>query len=91
MKAISIKALPEYKIAISFDDGVNGVIDLAELVEQGIFKKLQEGEIFFNVYLTECSIAWSDELEIDVLNIYAELLNKDPEDFLKSDYCYASN
>ncbi|MDF3079348.1 MAG: hypothetical protein K0S09_3237 [Sphingobacteriaceae bacterium] len=84
MKAIEVKALSDYKIAISFEDGTKGETDLSQLVEQGIFRELKDTTKFANVYTTGYSIAWNDELEIDALTIYAELLNRNPEEILKS-------
>ncbi|MEJ7780456.1 MAG: DUF2442 domain-containing protein [Daejeonella sp.] len=91
MKVIKVMALPGYKIDVSFEDGVHGTINLKELVRQGIFQELQNEITFSNVYTTGYSIAWSDELEIDALAIYSELLNKSPEEVLKSPYRYAPN
>jgi len=91
MKAIKVKPLPGYKIDVSFEDGVHGIINLTELVQIGIFQELQSEILFSKAYTTGYSIAWSDELEIDALTIYAELLNKSPEEVLKSPYRYASN
>jgi hypothetical protein len=91
MKAIKVEALNDYNISIGFEDGIKGVVNLQELVEQGIFQILKDKKKFSKVYTTGYSIAWSDELEIDALTVYAELLNKHPEDVLKSAYHYASN
>lgn len=91
MKVISVKALSKYRISVLFEDGVNGDVDLSKLVEKGIFAELKDRNLFSKVYSPGYSIAWSDELEIDSLAIYAELLNKQPEDVLKSTYSYASN
>lgn len=83
MKAIRVKAVSGYKVAVWFEDGANGQIDLSELVRHGIFMELRDESRFAQVYTTGYSIAWSDELEIDALTIYAELLNKNPEEVLK--------
>lgn len=80
MKVMDVKALPKYMISVLFEDGIKGMIDLGELVEQGIFKELTDETLFNKVYTTGYSIAWFDELEIDALTIYAELLDKQPEE-----------
>lgn len=90
MKVVHVQALTKYDIAISFDDGVQGIINLDELVSKGIFQTLKDEKLFSRVYTTGYSIAWSEELEIDALAIYAELLNKQPEVVLKAS-SYASN
>lgn len=78
MKAIDVQPLSDYKIKVVFDDGVSGVVDLHELVEKGIFQHLKDEKAFRNVHTDGASIAWSEELEIDADNIYAEILNVEP-------------
>jgi len=69
MKATKAKATGKYKINVSFDDGVCGTIDLKDLVQKGIFRELRDPILFAKVYTTGEAIAWSDNLEIDALNI----------------------
>ncbi|MDB4924738.1 DUF2442 domain-containing protein [Mucilaginibacter sp.] len=91
MKAISVNALPEYKLQLTFDDGVSGIIDLNDFIGKGIFLGLRDEQFFNKVYTTGYSIAWNDELEIDVIAAYAEIVNKKPEDILSADLNYAAN
>jgi len=76
MKAISVSALPDYKIQVTFDDGVSGIVDLKHLIGKGVFSDLKNPELFNKVYTRGYSIAWSDELEIDMIAIYLEILNR---------------
>ena len=91
MKAIEVKAIEEYKIKVTFDDGVSGVIDLSEIVQKGIFRQLKDKNAFQNVYTDGIAIAWSDELEIDADNIYAEILNTEPADLLHTPSFHAAD
>ena len=91
MKAVKVNALPGYKLQVTFDDGISGVIDLNELVKIGIFSPLQNQELFSKAFTTGYSIAWSEELEIDAVAIYAEIVNKNPEDILSDTLVYAAN
>jgi hypothetical protein len=75
-KQVSIvKAMPGYKLHVAFDDGISGIIDLKDFISKGIFSVLNDEQLFNKVYANDYSIAWSDELEIDSLNVYAEVLN----------------
>jgi hypothetical protein len=76
MKVQEVKYITDYNISIKFDDGVNGTIQLSDLVQKGIFKVLQDKSEFAKVYTNGYSIAWSNELEIDATNIYVELTGK---------------
>jgi hypothetical protein len=91
MKITEVKYLSDYKIELSFEDGVSGSIDLSELVEEGIFMILKDKEQFARIYSTDYSIAWSEELEIDVAELYAEISGKSPQAFFDSNSTYATN
>ena len=91
MKITEVRYHSDYKIELSFEDGVTGSIDLSELVEQGIFKILKDKELFARIHSTDYSIAWSEELEIDVAELYAEISGKSPQEFFDSNSTYATN
>ena len=76
MKVREVKYIADYTISIKFDDGINGTIQLSDLVQKGIFKLLHDKNQFAKVYTNGYSIAWSNELEIDANTIYAELTGK---------------
>lgn len=91
MKVLDVTYLKDYSIHVLFEDGVNGDVCLNDLVELGIFKVLKDHSLFAKVYSTGYSIAWSDELEIDSISIYAELSGKDPAGIFPSTPNYATN
>ena len=70
MKVQEVKYITDYTITIKFDDGVNGTIELNDLVQKGIFKVLQDKNQFAKVYTNGYSIAWSNELQIDATTIF---------------------
>jgi hypothetical protein len=90
MKISGVNSIGNYTIQIEFEDGVKGLVNLAELVRTGIFAVLQDEEQFARVHSTGYSIAWSDDLEIDAATIYAELTGKAPFDYF-SHGTYATN
>ena len=81
MKVQEVKYIADYTINIKFDDGISGTIQLNDLVQKGIFKVLQDKNLFAKVYTNGYSIAWSDELEIDATKIYSDLTGKILEKF----------
>ena len=91
MKVQEVKYIADYIISIKFDDGVNGTIELNDLVQKGIFKVLQDKNQFAKVYTNGYSIAWSNELEIDATTIYAELTGKHFGEILSPKLFHASN
>lgn len=91
MKATNVKAIGNNKIEVAFDDGIHWVIDLAYLLQKGIFRALTNPTLFANVYTTGEAIAWSDELEIDALNIYSKIAKKDPSELARKYFAHAAD
>jgi hypothetical protein len=52
---------------------------------------LKDEEKFKQVFFTAYSIAWSDELEIDLRTVYSELGNKDPKEVILTNSQYAAD
>lgn len=90
MKAISVIPLPEYQLQVTFDDGVSGVVDLKDLLQTTVFSVLKDEQRFNKVGFDQSAIFWSNEMEIDLRNIYMELGNKSFDD-LFGNFKYASN
>ena len=41
-RAVNVKALPDYRIFVEFDDGVQGEVDLSALSGKGVFQAWDE-------------------------------------------------
>jgi len=91
MKAIDVKVIGDYKIKVVFDDNTSGIVDLSYLTQKGVFRELQNPVIFAKVYTTGESIAWSHDLEIDALNIYAKLVKKVPSELARKYFVHAAD
>jgi hypothetical protein len=69
-----VKPLPGYRIQLSYPDGVEGVLDLSEMVKKGIFQRLQDPSAFELVHIGEHGqVAWSEHLEICPDAAYKEI------------------
>jgi len=91
MRAIDVKAIGNHNISVSFNDGISGIVDLSDLIQKGIFRDLQDPIFFAKVYTTGEAIAWSDDLEIDALNIYAKIVKKEPSEFAHKHFTHAAD
>ena len=91
MKVSDVKYLKDYIISITFEDGIVGTIDLSDLVNQGIFSVLKDKEQFSKIFTTGYSIGWSEELEIDIAEIYSEISGKNSGEFFNTNISYATN
>jgi uncharacterized protein DUF2442 len=65
IRPVSIKALPNYRIFISFSDGEEGEIDLSDLAGRGVFEAWNDYGAFEQVHIGPLrEIQWSDEIEL---------------------------
>jgi hypothetical protein len=80
-RPVQVKALPDYRLWIKYADGVEGEIDLSELVGKGVFALWQDPEAFAQVYIgCDGQIAWSDEIDICPDAAYMTITGKKPEE-----------
>lgn len=91
MKLLSVHYERGYCLAVHFEDGVKGEIDLTELVSKGIFQSLKDVSQFKKAYSTCYSIAWTEDLEIDALNVYLQLTGKNLQEINQTEITHASN
>lgn len=91
IKAISVNALGKYKIHVSFNDGTDGILDLASLSGKGVFISWDVDDNFNKVFISEDSgvISWPEEIDIDVYNAYFQINNINPSDYFQSEKKYA--
>jgi Protein of unknown function (DUF2442) len=75
LKPIEVKALEPYKIWIRYSDGVEGIIDYADIAGQGIFKKWEDPQFFKSVFIVDewGGISWPQELELDPVVTYQQV------------------
>ena len=80
-KPIAVKALPNYRLWLRYEDGAAGDVDLAHLVGKGVFKLWIDLQAFEKVYISQHgTIAWSEEIDLCPDALYLELTGKKPED-----------
>ena len=77
--------MPGYKIAIEYDDGVKGEVDLGHLVGKGVFALWDDPDAFAKVYIGEHGqIAWSDEIDLCPDTLYIKITGQSPEELYPS-------
>ena len=76
-KIIEIKALENYRLFLKYNDGVEGIIDLSDLVGRGVFVKFNDIGFFNNVWIGEGGApTWNNELDIDPYKPYLDIMGK---------------
>ena len=68
-RIIQCKAKPNYLLWIKFADGLEGEVDLSDLVGKGVFKAWESKDFFNKVKIdTLCgTVAWGEEIDLDPL------------------------
>lgn len=74
----AIHPLEGYQLHLIFEDNIEGIVDLAELVDfTGIFEPLQNREYFLSVRVDSDlgTICWDNGADIDPVVLYAKVSN----------------
>ncbi|MEO5946475.1 MAG: DUF2442 domain-containing protein [Chitinophagaceae bacterium] len=74
-KVITAISKGKYNIHLSFEDGVEGIVDLSDMAGKGIFTAWDKDDNFNKVFIEKESgaIAWPGNLDIDTLNCYIQI------------------
>ena len=82
MRRIStVKVLRDYRLELSFDDGVCGKVDLSELVGKGVFAMWSDRHAFEQVQIgSGGELVWGDRIDLCPDALYLKATGKKPED-----------
>lgn len=70
-------ALDGYKLALTFNDGVSGVVDLSALKGKGVFEYWNDENNFKKFEIIGNALTWNENLDIDADSFYLQIINKD--------------
>jgi hypothetical protein len=74
VKALTV--LPDYRLAITFQDGTSGVVDLSTLTtasECGIYEALKDPMVFGQARLELGVVTWPNGADLDPAWMYEQL------------------
>jgi hypothetical protein len=81
--ALEVKALPDFRLRLRYDDGIEGVVDVSDLIGRGVFAAWEEPGFFERAHVApHGAIAWSEEIELCPDALYLRLTEQSPEDVL---------
>jgi len=93
MKIITARILKRFKVHLLFENGVSGIVDLADFVGEGVFKAWLEPGLFEQMRVTQFgALEWPGDLDLCSDSLYLKLTNKSPEELfplLKRELTYA--
>ena len=74
-EVVRVRALPNYRLAVEFRDGVSGTIDLSGELEGEIFEPLRDEALFRQAKVDEFgAIAWPNGADLAPDALYAEII-----------------
>lgn len=70
-----VEALPSFRIYVQFEDGTEGIVDMAKYLERdcGVFKVLRNVETFNAAHVEQGAVTWPDELDLAPDRMHEEL------------------
>lgn len=82
MRRVSqVRVLKDYCLALTFDDGIRGVVDLSALVGRGVFALWQEYGAFERVRIgSSGELVWEDRIDLCPDSLYLKVTGKQPEE-----------
>ncbi len=77
----AIKPLDNYRLWVRFSDGVEGIVDLSDLVGKGVFALWNDHREFQKARIGPSGeIAWDDQVDLCPDAIYLKITGRRPED-----------
>lgn len=74
---VAVEARDEYRIWLRYSDGVEGEVDLSDLVGRGVFEAWWEPGFFEGVHISERrTIAWNEDIEVCTDAMYLEITGR---------------
>ena len=74
VRALSV--LPEWQLAVTFNDGTSGIVDVSVLVNEpdaGVFEALRDPGFFASAYLDCGAVAWPNGADLAPDAMYKEI------------------
>jgi len=62
---VSVRPNEDYSITVSFEDGVEGVLDMKPYLDFGVFKKIKDYEHFRRVQVEYDTVEWECGADLD--------------------------
>ena len=81
VELVDVKPLSDFRLALRYDDGTEGVVDLSHLAGKGVFQAWHRSGFFEDVSIgSGGEIRWDDTIDLCPHALYMQLTGKSPED-----------
>ena len=77
-KIVACRPLSHYRVWIRFDDGLEGEVDLSDLVGKGVFEAWRSVPFFNQVRIDPRTdtLAWGDDIDLDPYALRKKIVKK---------------
>ena len=82
---VSVQPLPEHRLRVTFDDGVDGIVNVAQMVQfTGVFEPLHDPDFFakVNVNAELGTVYWPNDADLDSDVLYATITGVPIPDYI---------
>ena len=80
-KILEVRALPDYRLWLRYQDGVEGEVDLSDIAGRGVFSAWNDRRFFESVRIDDSgALVWGEDLDLCPDAIYLRLTGKTPEE-----------
>jgi len=84
---VAVQPLDRYKLHLTFEDDIEGIVDIAELIEfTGVFEPLRDRAYFAQVTVNPDlgTICWDNGADLDPDVLYSLVANQSLPDYAQS-------
>ena len=67
----NVVAAEEYTLAITFENGKSGVLDMKPILDFGVFKRIKDVEAFRRVRVAFDTVEWDCGVDLDPEYVYS--------------------
>ena len=80
-RIVKVETLEHYRLALSYADGVEGVVDLSYLVGKGVFSLWEDEEAFRNVTIGPSGeLLWGEQVDLCPDSLYLKITGRQPDE-----------
>jgi hypothetical protein len=72
IEAVSVQALPDFKLLVEFTTGEKKVCDFSRRLSRPAFSPLKNKVLFNKAHIKGGAVVWNDEIDIAPEALYAE-------------------
>lgn len=85
MRITEVRALADYRLKLSFDNGESGVVDLSSYAGRGVCAAWEKPGVFEQVAITnDGAVEWPSEIDFCPDALYLQMTGKRPEEVFPS-------